>query len=141
MKSRLQQLCDGKHAHQPLESGRAAHAAFYPDGLIAALLRGIRDTFEAEHHVQAALEVQHHQQEHDVQEEGCDQVAGLTTPHQLYKAMQSREAHGNVGKEVLAAMKSAEKLHDVRDSPEKQDAHAERALDKEEDVFKMKDGH
>ena len=34
--------------HQHLEGGRAAAAAFYPQGLIKAILRGIRDTADAE---------------------------------------------------------------------------------------------
>ena len=48
MAARLQKVCDRSHAHQPLESGRAAHAAFYPAQLVAELLRGIRDTYDAD---------------------------------------------------------------------------------------------
>ena len=48
MLKRLHRLCPGEHEHQPLVSGRAAEAAFYPKGLIKAILRGIRDTADAE---------------------------------------------------------------------------------------------
>ena len=44
----LQALLEDTHIHQPLLSGRAAGAAFYPLTLITELLRGMRDTFDAE---------------------------------------------------------------------------------------------
>lgn len=43
----LNQLCSKNHKHQPLESGRCAAAAFYPKGLIKAILKGIRDSLRA----------------------------------------------------------------------------------------------
>ena len=49
MAARLSKRCQGGHPHQPLLSGRAKDAAFYPVKLITEMLRGIKDTFEAEH--------------------------------------------------------------------------------------------
>ena len=48
MRDRLSKRCSGQHTHQPLLGGRAADAAFYPLPLITQILRGMRDTFEAE---------------------------------------------------------------------------------------------
>ena len=49
MLSRLSRKCDGSHPHQHLIGGRAAAAAYYPPKLISQILRGIRDTADAEH--------------------------------------------------------------------------------------------
>ena len=49
MVNRLSKRCSGTHKHQHLLGGRAADAAFYPLDLISEILRGIRDTYEAEH--------------------------------------------------------------------------------------------
>ena len=49
MLSRLSRKCDGSHTHQHLIAGRAAAAAFfYPEALVQNILRGIRDTRDAE---------------------------------------------------------------------------------------------
>ena len=48
MAARLSKWCGGGHAHQPLLSGRAKHAAFYPLPLVTEILRGMRDTADAE---------------------------------------------------------------------------------------------
>ena len=44
MLDRLSKRCDHSHVHQPLMSGRAAAAAYYPAGLVTNILRGMRDT-------------------------------------------------------------------------------------------------
>ena len=49
MAARLSALCDKTHEHQHLMGGRAAAAAIYPLGLITAILRGMRDTADAEY--------------------------------------------------------------------------------------------
>ena len=49
MISRLSRRCPGDHEHQHLMGGRAANAAFYPPELINEILRGMRDTADAEH--------------------------------------------------------------------------------------------
>ena len=46
MLARLSRRCSG-HVHQRLEGGRAAAAAYYPDDLLLAILRGMRD--ESDH--------------------------------------------------------------------------------------------
>ena len=48
MQESLSKRCSGTHIHQPLMGGRAAAAAYYPLGLITAILRGIRNTADAE---------------------------------------------------------------------------------------------
>ena len=48
MAAELGQRCDRSHVHQQLVGGRAAKAAFYPLGLIRAILNGIRNTALAE---------------------------------------------------------------------------------------------
>ena len=48
MLARLSKKCDKSHRHQQLTEGRAAAAAFYPPQLIEQILRGIRDTADAE---------------------------------------------------------------------------------------------
>ena len=48
MLARLSNKCLGDHEHQQLVEGRGAAAAFYPPALIQAMLRGIRDTADAE---------------------------------------------------------------------------------------------
>lgn len=48
MLARLSACCPGDHEHQHLIGGRAADAAFYPPELITNILRGIRDTADAE---------------------------------------------------------------------------------------------
>ena len=48
MAAELGQRCDRSHVHQQLVGGRAANAAFYPLGLIRAILNGIRNTALAE---------------------------------------------------------------------------------------------
>ena len=52
MLRRLGNRCKGDHEHQRLEGGRAANAAFYSRDLVLEILRGIRDTTDAEHGVQ-----------------------------------------------------------------------------------------
>ena len=49
MLSRLSTRCDGTHTHQHLMGGRAAAAAYYPAKLISQILRGMRDTADAEY--------------------------------------------------------------------------------------------
>lgn len=49
MLRRLSRKCDGSHVHQQPTAGRAAAAAFYPEALVEQILRGIRDTTDAEH--------------------------------------------------------------------------------------------
>ena len=48
MLRRLSTRCDKSHTHQHLVGGRAAAAAYYPAKLISQILRGIRDTADAE---------------------------------------------------------------------------------------------
>ena len=48
MLKRLSTRCDKSHSHQHLMGGRAAAAAYYPAKLISQILRGIRDTADAE---------------------------------------------------------------------------------------------
>ena len=48
MLARLDKRCDRSHAHEWLVGGKAHNAAFYPKALILAILRGIRDTADAE---------------------------------------------------------------------------------------------
>ena len=68
MLQRLSKRCPGNHVHQHLVGGRAKQAAYYPSGLIEAILRGIRDTADhealrerdpdcPEHLLQAVLQV------------------------------------------------------------------------------------
>ena len=49
MMARLRTRCDKSHPHQRLVGGRAKDAAYYPPDLITEILRGIRDTADAEH--------------------------------------------------------------------------------------------
>ena len=49
MLKRLSTRCDRTHTHQHLISGRATAAAYYPPKLISQILRGMRDTADAEH--------------------------------------------------------------------------------------------
>ena len=49
MLARLSSRCKGGHEHQHLIGGRAANAAFYPPELITDILRGMRDTADAEY--------------------------------------------------------------------------------------------
>ena len=44
----LSKRCSKTHEHQHLMGGRAAAAAYYPLGLITAILRGMRSTADAE---------------------------------------------------------------------------------------------
>ena len=48
MLARLSARCPGDHVHQHLIGGRAADAAFYPPELVTNILRGMRDTADAE---------------------------------------------------------------------------------------------
>ena len=48
MLARLSVRCDKSHSHQHLVGGRAAAAAYYPAKLISQILRGMRDTADAE---------------------------------------------------------------------------------------------
>ena len=48
MRSRLSTRCSKTHSHQHLLGGRAAAAAFYPMPLITEIIRGMRDTADAE---------------------------------------------------------------------------------------------
>ena len=48
MARRLQDRCDRSHMHQQLVGGRCKDAAYYPLGLIKAILRGMHDTSVAE---------------------------------------------------------------------------------------------
>ena len=48
--------CDRIRKHQPLVSGRCAAAAFYPRGLVRAILRGIRDTLKFHKAMQSDIE-------------------------------------------------------------------------------------
>ena len=52
----LSRKCDRMHKHQPLVSGRCAAAAFYPRGLVRAILRGIRDTLKVHKAMQNDIE-------------------------------------------------------------------------------------
>ena len=49
MLARLQTRCDKTHDHQHLMGGRAKDAAYYPPELITEILRGMRDTADAEY--------------------------------------------------------------------------------------------
>ena len=44
----LSKRCSKTHEHQHLMGGRAAAAAYYPIGLVTAILRGMRNTADAE---------------------------------------------------------------------------------------------
>ena len=48
MLRRLAVKCPGGHAHEHLVGGKAKAAAFYPPQLVEAILRGIRDTADAQ---------------------------------------------------------------------------------------------
>ena len=48
MLSRLSRRCNNDHVHQHLIGGRAAAAAYYAPELITEILRGMRDTADAE---------------------------------------------------------------------------------------------
>ena len=50
MLARLKKRCPGNHRHQHLTEGRAKNAAYYPTNFVEAILRGIRDTADAEAH-------------------------------------------------------------------------------------------
>ena len=56
MLDRLSKTCDSSHVHQKLVGPRAAKAAVYPTPLIEAMLRGIRDTADAEHREDLGIE-------------------------------------------------------------------------------------
>ena len=77
MAARLQRVCDHSHKHQPLDSGRPAAAAFYPEDLIAELLRGIRDTHEAQTRSMDTLQLLHQQE--PSQQEGVDSPSEFHT--------------------------------------------------------------
>ena len=47
MVERLSDKCLWNHDHLPLQGKNLAEAAFYPKGLILAILRSIRDTYDA----------------------------------------------------------------------------------------------
>ena len=49
MLKRLNVRCDGGHQHQHLSGGRASAAAFYPMKVVTEIVRGMRDTWDAEH--------------------------------------------------------------------------------------------
>ena len=49
MARQLQAKCDRSHVHPQLVGGRCKEAAYYPLGLIRAILRGMHDTTMAEH--------------------------------------------------------------------------------------------
>ena len=49
MVERLSDKCLRDHDHLHLQSKNLAEAAVYPKGLILAILRGIRDTYDANH--------------------------------------------------------------------------------------------
>ena len=59
MLRRLSRRCKGGHIHQHLEGGLASKAAYYPRRLVLEILRGVRDTEDAEH---VDLEEQEEQQ-------------------------------------------------------------------------------
>ena len=67
----LSRRCAGKHVHQPLMGGRAAEAAFYPMDLITAILRGMRNTADANH-------VEEESVDHPMKEEMNKLMAQLT---------------------------------------------------------------
>ena len=48
MLARLDLTCERNHKHEWLMGGRAAGAAFYPKALVLEIMRGIRDTDDAE---------------------------------------------------------------------------------------------
>ena len=77
MASRLQRICDKTHEHQALDSGRPAAAAFYPEELIAELLRGMRDTHDAEASRQEHLHLIHHQDTTKPEEEWENAQPGI----------------------------------------------------------------
>ena len=68
MLKQLSKRCSGGHTHQHLVGGRSANAAFYPLPLVTAILRGIRDTYDAE-----CVEV-------DTEATALAQVAMVATP-------------------------------------------------------------
>ena len=51
MADRLSNRCDKSHKHQQLVGGRCAEAAYYPLGLIDAMLHGMRDTADFENNI------------------------------------------------------------------------------------------
>ena len=57
MIKRLSKVCPGDHSHEPLLGGKAAAAAFYPVPLIVAILRGVRDTADAEDREEAEYSI------------------------------------------------------------------------------------
>ena len=72
MLKRLSARCPADHEHQHLMGGRAAHAAYYPPMLITNILRGMRDTADAEHQdidqdVEMTVAMAHAGALHDVQ--------------------------------------------------------------------------
>ena len=50
MPTRLSKRCSHEHGHQRLDGGRASDAELYPPALISDILRGIRATYDAQHH-------------------------------------------------------------------------------------------
>ena len=74
MAARLTTRCSRDHPHEPLLGGRAADAAFYPMKLVTEILRGMRDTADAE----AAPEDAEQEAEHAVEDQ--DAIDGPETP-------------------------------------------------------------
>ena len=56
----LSTRCKGGHVHQHPMGGRAGPAAIYPLELITEILRGIRDTADAEQRVQESKDIDRH---------------------------------------------------------------------------------
>ena len=69
MAKRLSKTCNHQHVHQTLQGGRTQAAAFYSTELIIQLLRGIRDTWEAEGHTHEATQWDDHQAQEEEEEE------------------------------------------------------------------------
>ena len=61
MLKRLRRRCANDHEHQHLVAGRASAAAFYPAGLVQQILRGIRDTADAEERLAKDVDGPHEQ--------------------------------------------------------------------------------
>ena len=88
MAARLSARCKGDRAHHPLEGGRAAAAAFYPMPLITEILRGMRDTCDAE----------------DLSQQDLD--------HELQRQMVVAGLHQDFDLSIAAQLHSEDKLHD-----------------------------
>ena len=75
MLARLSRRCQQNHQHQHLDGGRTRDAAFYPPDLVLEILRGIRDTTDAEMGVEEEPEEQQPELVH-----ALNRVPGVCVP-------------------------------------------------------------